>query len=148
MRIDRRVRIAIVAASLLLNVFLVGIVAGHLFSSRDRGGPKQIGPVVPGANVRALPDDERRRFATAMRGHRDAMRAARQAHRTARQAVEAAIAAPGFERDKVDAAFATLRQTNTAVQEATHAALLDALQDLSPQSRAALVQHDAPAVKH
>ncbi len=144
MWIDARVRFALLAVSLLLNVFLVGIVAGRVFGARGAPAPRPDAALVPPAHVRALPVDERRSFAASMKSHRDAIRAARQAHRAARTTLEAAIAAPAFDRDAVAADFAALRQASMAVQEAVNAALVDALQDLSPQSRASLVQHAAP----
>ena len=144
MWISARVRLVLSAVSLLLNVFLVGIIAGHLLSARGAPVRKPDPALVPVAHVRALPDDERRSFNETMRSHRAAIRAARQAHRIARANIEAAIAAPIFDRDAVAAAFAALQQKNAAVQEAVNAALVDALQDLSPQSRASLVGHDAP----
>lgn len=139
MWIDRRGLVLLAAGSLLLNVFLIGIIAGHVFAVRKAGVGPMGGAMVPAAHVRALPPDDKKKFTAAMTAHRDAIRAARKQHREAKLATEADIAVPGFDRAKVIADFASLRQANASLQEAVNAALVDALADLSPRSRAALV---------
>ena len=145
MWIDRRVLIAVAAASLLLNVFLGGTVLGRAFGEHHRAaapaGPAA-GPLVPPAHVQALPQEDRQRFRAAMAPHRPAIRAARQAHRDARRQLEADIAAPTYDQSKVVADFQALRQTNRDADEAVDAALIDALAELPPGSRAALVNHE------
>ena len=125
--------------SVLLNVLLLGIIAGHGFSI---GRPERRvgGALLTQSHVRALPADERARFAAAMGTHRDAIRAARQAHRRARLAVEADIGAPDLDIAKLRTDLATLRHASEAVQAATNEGLVDSLSTLSPMSRAALVK--------
>ncbi len=127
-------------ASLLLNVLLLGIIAGHVFTA-DRVERRSAGALVPRAQFRALPADERSRFAAAMASHHDAIRMARQAHRRARLATEADIGAPELNAAKLKADLAALRQANEALQAATNEGLVEALSTLSPPSRAALVAH-------
>ncbi len=145
MWIDRRALFGIAAASLLLNVFLGGAVLGRAFGEHRRGAepPKGVapGPLVPPAHVQALPPEDRKRFRAAMAAHRPEIRAARQAHRDARRQIEADIAAPTYDQAKVVADFGALRQTNRDTDEAVDAALIDALAQLPPESRAALVNH-------
>ena len=132
------------AASLLLNVFLVGIEAGHVFIGhrgvRSAGGMS--GPLVKPAHIRALPTEEKRIFDAAMDSHREAIRTARKQHRAARLATEADIAASTFDRARLTADFRALRDANDAVQEAVNNALIDSLANLSPQSRSDLIGHD------
>jgi uncharacterized membrane protein len=138
MWIDRRWRVAAITVSVLLNVFLVGIVAGHVFSLRAL--PRRFdGPLVRQANVKALPADERAHFRAKMKPHLDGIREARQAHRRARETVEADIAAPAFDVEKLTGDLATLRKADSTLQENANAALVDSLSTLSPESRAALV---------
>lgn len=146
MWIDRRWLGVGIAVSLLLNVFLIGIVAGHFFVGRRAVAHPGAasGALVPQAHVRALPADEKRIFSATMSEHRDAIRAARMQHRAARLAAETDIAAPTFDRAKVAADFSALREANMAVQEAVNTALIESLSKLSPQSRAALVEHERP----
>ena len=144
MWIDRRVLVAVAATSLLFNIFLGGAVLGRVFGEhRHDVEPSRAasGALVPPAHVQALPQEERRRFRAAMTPHRPAIRAARQAHRVARLRLETDIAAPTYDQAKVVADFQALRQTNRDTEEAVDAALIDALTGLSPESRAALVDH-------
>ena len=146
MWIERRWLSAGIAASLLLNVFLIGIVAGHLALGQGATARSGLasGALVSRAYVRTLPAEEKRMFDATMNEHREAIRAARRQHRAARLATETDIAAPAFDRAKIAADFAALREANMAVQEAVNTALIDALAGLSPQSRAGLVEHEHP----
>ena len=125
-------------ASLLLNVFLVGIIAGHLTGARKPP------PAVPGSGqlVRpnALSPEDRQMFAAGMAPHRAGLKAARMAHRAARLALEQDITAETYDRDKVSSDFATLRQSNRNVDEATDTALIDALANLSASARETIVR--------
>ena len=133
-------RLLAVGISLLLNVLLLGIIAGHVVTLGHVEGRPDVA-LVSRAQVRALPTDERSRFAAAMAAHRDAIRSARQAHRRARLATEADIGAPELDLDKLKTDLAALRQANGALQAATNEALVESLAVLSPASRAALVRH-------
>ena len=141
---DRRALGTVVAASLLLNVFLSGAVLGRFFGEKGRTTePPQIaaGSLVGPGHVKALPPGERRLFHAAMAPHRPTIREAREAHRAARRRIEADIAAPTYDKGRVAADFEALRQTSRVAEEAVDAALLDALAVLPPGSRAALVSH-------
>lgn len=141
---DRRALFAVVAASLLLNVFLGGAVLGRFFGDKGRTGepPHAAGGAMVGpVHVTALPPEQRRRFRAAMAPHRPTIKAAREAHRAARRQIEADIAAPTYDQAKVAADFQALRQSNRDTEEAVDGALLDALAILPPESRAALVAH-------
>ena len=126
-------------ASLLLNVLLLGVIAGHAFTTA-RPERRFGGALLTQSHVRALPADERLRFAAAMGRHRDAIRTARQAHRRARLAAEADIGAPDLDIAKLTTDLADLRHASEAVQAATNEGLVDSLSTLSPVSRAALVK--------
>ncbi len=145
---DNRRLIGALVVSGLLNIFLVGVLAGHGFAVH-RGPPPLLasGPMVPQRHVKALPDDQRQIFRAAMLARRDEIRAARQSHKELRRKTEADIAAQTFDRALVTEDFAALHRSNRAIDEAVSAALIDALAGLTPQSRAALVTHDAIAPK-
>lgn len=140
MWIDRRALLVGVAASLLLNVFLLGILIGHAFEAGGARRNRGCAGLVDAAHVRALTSEDRRRFNSVMAQHRPAIRAAREGHRAARRAAVVDIAAPSFDRAKVAADFIGLRQANARVGEAVDAALVDALAALSPEARATLVE--------
>ena len=136
--------VGILAASLLLNVFLGGVLVGRGFAVH-RAPPRASapGPLVPPSRVVSLPDDQKKMFQAAMRTHREALGDARRAHKVARDRIETDIAMPTFDRATVTADFEALHGTNRDVDAATSAALIDALSGLSAASRAALVEHDA-----
>ena len=140
--------VGILVASLLLNVFLGGVLVGRGFAVHRPPLPPipAPGPLVPPRHVVALPDDQKKLFQSVMRNHREALREARVAHKAARDKIEADIAAPVFDRATVAADFDALHQRNRDVDAATGDALIDALSGLSAASRASLVAHEeAPA---
>ena len=142
---NRRFVVIGLAISLLVNVFLVGFVGGHVLSTH-RSGVKPApapGPVIQPGHVNALPADEKTTFQAAMSAHREAIRDARKTLRAARATVEQDIGAPTYDRDKVSADFAALRKANMAVQEAVNDGVIEALSGLSQASRSALVRHSA-----
>ena len=134
------------ALSVLANIFLVGVVSGRLVfatSPRPAGHGR---PIVPGVLVRTLPAEDRKRFTSVMRLHREAIARAHAAVAAAKSAAESDIAAPTYDRAKVEADFAAVRLANAADQEAVHAAYAEALATLGPASRATLVPRQvAPA---
>ncbi|MCX8256263.1 protein of unknown function [Beijerinckiaceae bacterium RH CH11] len=134
----------VLAASLLLNVFLGGILVGRGFAVHrpPPRPPQQNGALVPAANVGALPEDQRKLFQSVMRTHRDALRSARLAHKAARDKIEADIAAPTYNKAVISADFDALHQTNRDLDAVSGEALTEALAGLSAASRAALVAHE------
>lgn len=140
---DRKRLVGLLAASFLLNVFLVGLLVGRGVALHKPAGPPPPGPLVPNRQVAALPDDQKTLFHDAMKAHREVIQAARRRHRAARDKIEADIAAPIFDRANVTADFDTLHQTNRDIDKAVGEALVDALGSLDPASRAALVAHGA-----
>lgn len=140
MRVDGRWLGVALAASLLANLFLAGLATGRWLAPAS---PAAVGGggVASQAGLRLLPAEERARFARVMLPHRPQLRAARQAVRAARARVEADIAAPAYDRARTEADFAALRQATLAQQAAAHAAVAEALGEVSPASRLALVEH-------
>lgn len=131
------------ALSVLLNVFLIGVVAGSVFSGRsDLHLGRVGGPLVVRKRVNALPADERQAFRQAMKQHHAAIAAARAEHRRMRRLTETDIAAPTFDRAKVEADFAGLRKALAALHQTLDDALVDSLQPLSQSARARLVDHE------
>lgn len=139
MWISRRWVAVTLVASVFLNLLLVGVGVGrYLAETRGpflRGGRALVTP----ARVRALPEAERARYRATTGSHRAAIMAARQVARAARLRVQDDIAAPQFDRARLEADLASLREAAMHVEIALHAALVDAVEDLPPPSRAALV---------
>ena len=144
MWIDRRWLATGLGLSLLLNFFVIGIIVGHFFALHGHRLPGIGGPLVPAAHVRELTADQKQRFFAAMDRHRAEIQSARRVVKSARRAAEVEIAAPVFDPAKVNADLVAMRQASARLQEAVHGGLIDALADLSPASRAALVAHVPP----
>jgi len=126
------------AISVLINLFLAGIIVGQLsVPAFIRHAPPQAG-LVSRQQIRQLPPSERHAFGMAYRRHFPELRAEHERVRAAKLAAEDAIGAPVYDRKALEAKFAAVRQAQLAQQAALHEAVIDALQTLSPQSRAAI----------
>lgn len=129
--------------SLMVNMLLVGILAGQFLAERERGGARLAGPPPAEARlVRSLlqtldaPDraELRRAFGEVLRGNRDLIRERRQARRD----MAAALGADPFRADELRAAFARMRTADAALQQSVQSALADQMAQLSPHQRRAL----------
>jgi uncharacterized membrane protein len=132
-------------ASVLLNLFLAGVVTGRLAGAGPVG--EILAPAsAPGASARelilerfrALPLADRLRFRAAMAAHRDTLRPTGAALLRARLHVLTVLAAPTYDPQAMADALAAVRQATTAAQVAMHDALVQALGRLSPAARARL----------
>jgi len=129
-------------ASVLLNLFLAGVVTGRLAGAGPVGemfAPASAPEMSSGwerilERFRALPVADRLRFRAAMGAHRDTLRPAAAALVRARMHVLTVLAAPTYDKQ----ALAAVRQATTAAQVAMHDALVEALGRLSPAARARL----------
>lgn len=135
---DRRILTVVLLISLLANLFLVGVVAGR-FLLPGLGRP-QAAAMLRQDSIRALPSSERMRYALVMRAHASALRLGRQRMKQLRQAVKDAIALPHYDPTLVARRFAELRAANLTQQTLQQAALVEALGQLSAQSRASLIE--------
>ena len=127
------------AASVMINLFLVGILTGrYLFEPRP---PAQQNAAVmrPGA-FRHLPEEERLRFNVIMSAQGPALRTGRLKLRQLRQDVRDAIAAPHYDAALVAKRFEALRAAQQAQQTLQQNTLSQALGQLSAQSRASVIQ--------
>jgi uncharacterized membrane protein len=143
MWIERRWLGSALGVSLLANLFLVGVLVGRVFVTNDQRVLGRGRPLVPGALVRALPPEDRKTFAKTMRAHKDELERLHRAVADAKTAAEADIAAPVYDRAKVEADFAAVRKAFEADQVALHEAYAQALGMLGQSARAALVPRQA-----
>jgi uncharacterized membrane protein len=136
---DRRWLMAGLAASLLVNLFLAGLLTGRfLFSPRP---PALVQAAVMRRNaIRELPEEERLRFNVIMAAQGPALRTGRLKLRQLRQQVREAIAAPHYDAALVASRFAELRAAALAQQTLQQNTIAQALGELSAQSRASVIQ--------
>jgi len=132
-------------ASVLLNLFLAGVVTGRLAGAGPVG--EIFAPAsAPAASVRglmlerfrALPLADRLRFRAAMAAHRDTLRPTGAALLRARMHVLTVLAAPTYDPQAMADALSAVREATTAAQVAMHDALVQSLGTLSPAARARL----------
>jgi uncharacterized membrane protein len=136
---DRRWPAAILAMSLLANIFLVGVATGHI-SVAKRGPAARPGQGAAGwVRSSKLPPEDKHAFSDVMRSFRATIEAKRFALRNAKTTLRDAIAEPTYDRSRVGAAFAEVRRASVESQEVTQAALVEALATLSPSARASLL---------
>jgi len=132
-------------ASVLLNLFLAGVVTGRLAGAGPVGemfapasSPAASGRELMQERFRTLPLADRLRFRAAMAAHRDTLRPTGAALLRARLHVLTVLAAPTYNPQAMADALAAVRQATTAAQVAMHEALVQALGTLSPDDRARL----------
>lgn len=132
--------------SLVLNLFLGGIVAGRIASGSPIGGPGRAwsggsdhgeGPARQFMQRMAasLPSEYRPSFEAVVAKHRPNVSQAGSRVREARAKVREAMLKEPFERAALEAAFADLRTRSDALQAALHAAIVEGAADLPPDAR-------------
>ncbi|HYM31198.1 MAG TPA: periplasmic heavy metal sensor [Candidatus Cybelea sp.] len=127
----RALRIGLIA-SLVVNLLLVGLIAGHMLRGpwfgREGGLPieRVTGP---------MPPDVRETVRATLRELRPHIRDKIKAVREAREQVHDAFVASPFDAEKLKAAFANLREKTLAVQQDVQAAIADAIAKMPPEKR-------------
>lgn len=139
---DRRWLAGGLVASLLVNLFLAGMLTGRFLFSPRQPAPQTAAVMRPGA-VRDLPEEERLRFNVIMAAQGAALRNGRLKLRQLRQDVRQAIAAPHYDPALVASRFAALRAANQAQQTLQQNTLAQALGQLSAASRASVIEEAA-----
>jgi uncharacterized membrane protein len=130
--------------SVLLNLFLAGVVTGRLAGAGPVGEmfaaspPALSGRGLLQERFHTLPLADRMRFRAAMATHRDTLRQAQAALLRTRMHALAVLAAPTYDPHAMADALAGVRQATTEAQVALHDALAQSLATLSPVARARL----------
>ena len=141
---DRRWLIGGLAVSLLVNLFLAGVLTGRMLFSPRQPAQQNAAVMKPNA-IRDLPEEDRLRYNVVMAAQGPALRAGRMHLRQLRQAVREAIAAPHYDAALVAKRFEELRNAQLAQQALQQNALAQALGQLSAQSRASVIEAESDA---
>jgi len=145
---DRRWLAGAFLVSLLVNLFLAGVLTGRfLFEPKPPAAPQAAAVMRPNA-IRELPEEERLRFNVIMGAQGPALRTGRLKLRALRQAVRDAIAAPHYDAALVAKRFEELRAAQQAQQTLQQNTLSQALGQLSAQSRASVIQAETEAAEN
>ncbi|HUN51932.1 MAG TPA: periplasmic heavy metal sensor [Candidatus Sulfotelmatobacter sp.] len=129
---NRRGARILLVASLAVNLLLIGFLVGHMLHPpwHERGGPLTIEHITG-----ALPPEVRDAVRASLRDRRPQIAERMAAVRQARADVRAAIEAEPFDAQRLQTAFATLRDRSQAVQEDVAAAVVEAISKLPPDAR-------------
>lgn len=140
----RRWVLPLLIASLALNLFLGGLMAGRWFSA----GPHRQAPFAQAERrpagepsrffdrmAAALPPEHRGTFEAAVGKHRERVVQAAGEAREAREQVRDVLRKEPFDRAALDRAFDTVRTRNTALQMEIQAAIADGAAGLPAEAR-------------
>jgi len=145
LRHDRRLG-ALLIASLALNLFGIGLLAGSYLrpqlAGRDGPGPASLAPAAFEANelLVALPEAARPRAAEIIEAHAADLQAGLAALGPARLEVIAALGREPFDADAAAAALSALRDRALALQVTAHAIVTEVAGGLSEADRERFAQ--------
>ena len=129
--------------SLILNIFLIGSIAGGAYKLFSSGAATVNGPLAErGLRFAAdnLGPERKQAFREALRETRKEARPLVAVARTARSEVRALVAAPVFDREAVKAALDRTREADIALRIRIERGLIDFTETLSPEERVKLAQ--------
>lgn len=145
---DRRWLVGGFIASLLINLFLAGVLTGRFLFEPKPPAQAPSAAVMRAGAIRELPEEERLRYNVIMAAQGPALRIGRLKLRALRQAVRDAIVAPHYDAALVAKRFADLRAAQQAQQTLAQNAMSQALGQLSAQSRASVIQAETEAAEN
>lgn len=144
-----RRRGALLLASLMLNLLLVGAIAGGLWAARHHGphGSQRIEQGFFGY-VKSLPRARAQALLSDVDQQRQTLRAQRKLLRDRRVAALAAIEAEPFDTDMLKSALAGVAEAETSLEHTGEGVFIDMIGKLSPEERRGYVawhrHHDGP----
>ncbi|WP_322071228.1 periplasmic heavy metal sensor [Paraburkholderia bannensis] len=137
----------LIAGSVLLNVFLLGGIAGgawRWFASRDVAQAPIAGQPAQRAALRFATDylspDRQQQFVDALKAARREGRDDARAARDDRRQVLDLLAAPNFDRTALDAALARTRASDIALRAKVESGVADYAATLTPEERVKFVE--------
>jgi uncharacterized membrane protein len=127
------------AASIALNVFILGAAAGAFFWRSWPTPPQRVEQGLA-AVAQALEPAQRQAFRQALATARRDAEPDSQAARAAREELARLLGEPNLDRATIDATLDATRAADIRVRARTEAAVVDFAENLDPQDRAKLVQ--------
>jgi uncharacterized membrane protein len=126
--------------SLCLNLFLVGLLAGHWIYGAHPGARGTGRPSGPEAMMMGVPPDLRPMVKEKFDAARPQFQAARSQIRDARSKLAAAASADPFDPAAFDAAFAEFQQAMDTIQKTAHETISQILPQIPAKERKELVE--------
>ena len=129
----------LLAASLAVNLLIVGAIAGHILLGgperhfAGRGGP----PIMAAIRqlMREMPGDRRKIVREIIKKHRPAIKPLRAARRKARSAAEKELTAQPFDKAKFESALRAVHDAKIKLRKTATPMLLEIIEVLTPQER-------------
>ena len=121
--------------SLALNFILIGVLAGVFMSRSNTSPPQDRAPSERSQSLRDASPQTRQAVRNALNTSRQAAEHLRQQHSDAREALHQILSNPNYDKAETDAAFARLRETQSAIQEALQTSLSETMTDLTSEQR-------------
>ncbi len=125
--------------SLVLNFVVAGLAIGAAIKfhkyGHSHGGIATVGQI-----MRALPDDSKGAAREMLQAARPDLKALRADRRAVKSAVADAIEAVPFDAAAVEQAFAALREKDQIAKTSAHGVIVEILEVLSPEDRAAVAE--------
>ena len=138
---DRRIKLALMA-SLLVNVFVIGIFAGQFIKSDEqprpeirRGGGEAMSLM---RYARALPPESKEVFRSALRADIPQLREKRRELRKLTRVYDQALQAEIWDRKAVEAALNDVQMAQIEIRTLIDQSFLNAVESLAPEDRALL----------
>ena len=144
-----RLRRALLAGSLILNLFLLAIIGGHVLRFNSGASPSMLASALMAAEKSLGPTDAAI-FRETLRAERPRFAAAAMALAHSREALTDQIVAPHIDPAATHAALLAWRGDWIRFTDAFSGPLIDALAKISPDGRRRLVaerRRDAPSLK-
>lgn len=130
----------VLPASLVVNLLLLGILAGGLLAGHDRPPGRDGGRIGFNPLEQAVPEPARAKVSAVFERDREARRQTFRELREARAAVREAMQRTPYDSAAAAAALDQLRDRSVAVQNAFHQLMLAVTEALTPEERAAFVE--------
>lgn len=129
----------LLSLSLALNFVVIGLAVGAAIKFH-RHGHSHGGIATIGQIMRALPDDRKDTAREMLDAARPDFKALRAERKAAKLAVAEAIDVTPFDAAAVARAFAALREKDQITKASTHGVMVEILEVLSPEERAAVAK--------
>lgn len=146
---QRRWARPLLIGSLMLNLLLIGAIAGGFWAARHRG-PHGLQRIEQGfiGYVKSLPKDRAQALLASSESSRQTFRAQRRELRERRAAALAVLEADALDKEKLRQALAGVGEAETTLERTGEGVFLDMIERLTPAERKAYVawrqRHDGP----
>ena len=124
---------AVLLASLMINMVVVGVFAGRMWAHHGHGGYRHEGGVQ--GFLKGLPEARQQELGALVKANREGLRAERTRIRALKQAVREAITREPFDRAALEAALTEVSVARQGLRARAASDLADLVARMTPQER-------------